>query len=164
MWKQDTIMLKEKAAEPSTFWGTKDAVLWAEKTHIRPFNNQWSLVLHQFQQLCCHGGNWKHARCPSHRNKMKFCSTHYKVRAAHLWPGFGTPNQVTQFRDMKFPCSFYSQQGTMGTSNISWNMNQSCGATQCVTWLAAWAARAPCFNISLGYVPTHRQDKAMPSN
>ena len=33
-------MLREKAAEPSTFWGTKDAVLWSEKANIRHFDNQ----------------------------------------------------------------------------------------------------------------------------
>jgi len=33
-------MIREKAAEPSTFWGTKDEVLSSEKDNIRPFYNQ----------------------------------------------------------------------------------------------------------------------------
>lgn len=70
------------------------------------------------------------------RNRMKFCSAHYKVCVCVLHIGQIQPTYPslgTKFRNMKFPCSFWGQQGQISTSSIRQNTNQFVGETGSVT-------------------------------
>lgn len=130
-------------------------------------------VLHQFHQFCCCAGNWeaqerKDAPGSQGQDEILQCTPRgVCVCTAHLWPGsahlptlpnLGTWNchvpSVVHGDRLGLPASDRTRINFLGKLALSLLSLQPLYG----------AAKAFCFHTLLRHVPTHRQDKTVPSN